>query len=652
MTWWHEGLLLDGERLDARVEENLISGEHVRSMDGTSTLTLVIHDPERELLESGVLTRPRKGPRPRTFLSSWQRLGKVKTTLGGDPYRLAGVRKDGDRLTLTLEHEITALLRQQHKPLVRSRQSYTRAQFVRELVGRVRERRIAHFIFAAEVPQPIARVQKARPTDGLLEVRIGGRLLTPEQKRYITIAKTNIEKTNAPERAALALLEACIVESTFGNPTYGDGTSVGILQLTDDKLGGSTATRGGRRDVEKVTYEFLTGTGSYAGHIGAIPAARAHPTWDPGQIAQLCQGSAFPERYEQHREEADSILQAVGGAGGTITVPEDYIFRAGNLDGEREDYWDAIQRLAAEVGWHAFVADNAFWYAKDRDLLKRAPVMMIAEQPGRRLRNVGVQYVGNIDFDWDYRKPVAELTFGAPAGELFAYPGASAEVVDLGPADGRYLLEEIRDPLGDVDQEFTLRRAAPQKPEPAPNVTTISLSGTASDGPARQRVVEIALATRSAQTNYYYYSQPGKLTENPTPPTAPAGSYRSDCSQWTRAIYLKAGLPDPGTNTTQQLANSRRVSVPRPGDLVFDAPSGANHVELFTGQFGIEGSDTIGHGSPPIDGWTVADMRAHFGGVIFGTFDFLDEGIDTSATPQPSAAVGGQTAAGGKKRGF
>ncbi|HWT23393.1 MAG TPA: hypothetical protein VN213_07795, partial [Solirubrobacteraceae bacterium] len=360
MTWWHEGLLLDGERLDARVEESLVSGEHIRSMSGTSTLTLTVHDPDRTLLTSGLLWAPRKrGRRARAPVSPDDRLGKTQLILSGDPYRLAGVRKDGHNLIATFEHEITALLREQTRPLVRSRESYTRAQFIRELVTRVKERRIAHLIFSADVRQPVERIQEPRRGVGRTEpVTIKGLRADAEQRRNIDLVLQVIEEEKAPEKAALALIEACIQEATFRNLAGGDRDSVGILQLRALHLGGSTSTRGGRRDVKLVARLFLTR--GFWGRGGAIELARAHPNWTPGQIAQEVQGSGFPDAYEPHREEADAILQAGGGAGETITVAEEYIFRAGNLDGTREDYWDAIQRLAGEVDWRAFVTDNAF----------------------------------------------------------------------------------------------------------------------------------------------------------------------------------------------------------------------------------------------------------------------------------------------------
>ena len=40
------------------------------------------------------------------------------------------------------------------------------------------------------------------------------------------------------------------------------------------------------------------------------------PNKSPGQIAQETQGSAFPDRYEGVRRQADAILAAYGGAAG------------------------------------------------------------------------------------------------------------------------------------------------------------------------------------------------------------------------------------------------------------------------------------------------------------------------------------------------
>src|SRR3954470_15543697 len=91
-------LRVDGEKLDARVEANLTpASELLLSLDGASTFSLVVDDPNRDLLESGVLARRRKARNiPRGLeLSPWQLLGRVQLSFEGTFWRLAGVGVSG-----------------------------------------------------------------------------------------------------------------------------------------------------------------------------------------------------------------------------------------------------------------------------------------------------------------------------------------------------------------------------------------------------------------------------------------------------------------------------------------------------------------------------------------------------------------------------
>jgi murein DD-endopeptidase MepM/ murein hydrolase activator NlpD len=103
--------------------------------------------------------------------------------------------------------------------------------------------------------------------------------------------------------------------------------------------------------------------------------------------------------------------------------------------------------------------------------------MTVAEQPSTSDVQRGVQYVGNIDFDWHYNKPVGELTFTVAADRWLAYPGSVCEVVGEGqdPRIGRWLNWQFRQPLDSDEMEITLQRPAPAKPEPSATIKTTTL---------------------------------------------------------------------------------------------------------------------------------------------------------------------------------
>lgn len=106
-----------------------------------------------------------------------------------------------------------------------------------------------------------------------------------------------IRHTNAPTQAARALIEAGIVESGLRNLDYGDRDSLGALQ-------------------QRPSQGWKHATDPYAGALDflaqAIPLAKSGQYKTAGALAQAVQKSAYPGRYDQHRDEALSILGGLG----------------------------------------------------------------------------------------------------------------------------------------------------------------------------------------------------------------------------------------------------------------------------------------------------------------------------------------------------
>ncbi len=73
---------------------------------------------------------------------------------------------------------------------------------------------------------------------------------------------------------------------------------------------------------------------------------------------------------------------------------------------------------------------------------------------------------------------------------------------------------------------------------------------------------------------------------------------RTDCSQWLRAVYLKAGADDPGAATGAMVGKAKPISADKlkPGDIVIYGSGGGHHVELYIGN-----GNTIGHGDEKVD---------------------------------------------------
>jgi hypothetical protein len=142
----------------------------------------------------------------------------------------------------------------------------------------------------------------------------------------ISAFRSAIDSTNAGPKASLALWMAGIVESGLRNLTRGLGTSTGPLQLLASTAQGMGLNA---RDSLGVAKAFLTR--GFTGRGGAISLAAAHPNATAGQIAQMVQGSAYPDKYDQVRAQAEQywkgqgrgtggggILGAIGGAIGHV----------------------------------------------------------------------------------------------------------------------------------------------------------------------------------------------------------------------------------------------------------------------------------------------------------------------------------------------
>jgi hypothetical protein len=100
------------------------------------------------------------------------------------------------------------------------------------------------------------------------------------------------DRLNVSDKVLLAAFEAAIVESGVHSLNWGDATSIGVFQQQD-----WWGTRAQRLDPFYAAHEFL------------IRAKRQDRPWmTAGQLAQDVQVSDFPERYDQRRVQALSLI--------------------------------------------------------------------------------------------------------------------------------------------------------------------------------------------------------------------------------------------------------------------------------------------------------------------------------------------------------
>jgi hypothetical protein len=195
--------------------------------------------------------------------------------------------------------------------------------------------------------------------------------------------------------------------------------------------------------------------------------------WDcPGcEVANgnNCPSDTYKSKFVGDAKKAIQLgggsIQGGGAAGGgTKTVTKRYAFevRAG------EDYWHAIQRLAEEVRWRAFVSNGIFYYVEELDLLTDDVWLEVKRpKPG----------IDRIRWEWDMGKPVTELTVEGRARAFAAPPGTVAKVTGEGPANGRYLVSDIQGSILVPAVSITCKKATKPLPEPAPDTKTIKTKG-------------------------------------------------------------------------------------------------------------------------------------------------------------------------------
>lgn len=493
-------LVLNGKVVDVNVADSITGGDLTLTIEGASTFTVNIHDPELSILGSGIFNN------------------RVIAVMDGVVWQLVKVSKSGDGLSITFEEYTVARLRKKDSPRKVYRDKMTRAQFVLQLVRELKSPRVPVFIPELKVRQPIAtssdrqtedqRVEDHEPGfDAKVRFTVKGEQADREQisiaERMLDVARSK----KAPATAKVALIAAGIAESLLRNLTTGHSSSVGVLQLLDTHLNGSTSTKGGRRDVELVTSLFLDR--GFTGRGGAIALSKSDN--DPASIATKVQGNRDgASTYAPYVNEARRIVSLYEGGDGSFIPGEDdedsgqakverYEFRRGQ-PGEKEDSWTAIQRLAEEVKWRAFVVRGRFYFVSDNRLIRAKPSYRIEPK---------TEGVLNVDFDLDVGKAVETARLDVVIGRWQVLPGQVVVLDGFGPADGRYLVSGVSRGLFSTVGNVELIRPVSKLPEPAASTTSDSSTTEAGGAEGLENVPEAQRSRRGVKPVAASYRPPG-----------------------------------------------------------------------------------------------------------------------------------------------
>jgi hypothetical protein len=462
-----------------------------RTIEGASTVTVTVSDRDRKLLRSGILSH------------------RLTTEIDGLFFILVGVEKQGADLHLTFEDREIYVLRTYNKPIVQSqktnRNKITRAEFILRLIKEVKEESIPYVIPELHVVQPIGKSadnadQSSKdqnrsfgiPKNSGLKVK--GAAITAEQRANANKILDTGSSRLPPRRDLVMSMMCAIQESSITNlgqplpgaynhlstdPTY---NPVGVFQQI--KHWGWPASR----DVETDAAAFFD---------KLIPYAAANPSQDYGQVIDSVQRSGKPKAYDQWKDEAEAIVTSYGLPGGTSAqansswtaqnnASTEYEFyrgipptaqaqkKKGKGGWGRESSWDCIKRLADEVQWRAFFVSGTFYYISDEDLFKSQPMATIDED---------TKGIDNIDGTYDEGKKSASLTITCEMSRWAAPPGSIIQVVNMGPWNGRWIVNTIDRSVFSRQATIVVKKPLPVLPEPKDSNLGTNATGTWTGGP-------------------------------------------------------------------------------------------------------------------------------------------------------------------------
>jgi hypothetical protein len=510
-------------KLDPHIEQAIVDGEVERMIDAASTLTVTVHDPYRSLLKSGL------------FGSAGSGLSPIDVKLDSLYFRLVKVSKADTDLTLSFEDLEVALLRLVTRSRKVNRTDMTRAEFA---LSMVRESLPHAPFFCPQLHkvQPVAgQAASTRASNGTSS---SPGVYSFDQLEALWIGAGGSADL-APTMAAIALAESSGRVDAVGGPNKDGSYDYGLWQINS---------------VHGLNTQRLTSDAAYnaqaAVSIYGSQGLDAWSTYNHGNGP-----------YRQYMQAGTAVTAAAVAAvaqkkGRSKLLP--YQFQRGGTSGETETSWDALQRLASEVNWRCFVSAGTVYFCSDDDLLAQAPKLQLDET---------TPYVSQIDFDVDTGKNASEAQLTVRAARWAAGPGTVIELSDVGPADGLWIVADIRRSLYQRDASITLHRPTKAKPEPAATSSITSITGgskaaqLALDGSPAAAAASglpepIATAYRAAQAiaaQKYPYVWGGGHGAAGTPDhgvsghadsagTIPVGDVGYDCSGSTSAVLAAANM--------------------------------------------------------------------------------------------------------------
>lgn len=168
---------------------------------------------------------------------------------------------------------------------------------------------------------------------------------------------------------------------------------------------------------------------------------------------------------------------------------------------DKQDSWEVSGQVAEDVRWRRFSNGRQLVVGSETWLLKR-------DKTVDQVREF-VSGVSNIDYNLDTGRRASEATVTCEIAQWVSPPGNAVAVAGMGAADGRWLVAEVAQSIGEATGSVKLVRARHDLKEPPPEKTKKSgdkgdpdflpdqggsAGGGAASNSARERMVAFALA--------------------------------------------------------------------------------------------------------------------------------------------------------------
>ena len=432
---------------DIDVREICLRAEIVDVMKGSPSLEFDIWDPDGDLRTSGRLNRT------------------VDIHIGGGRwYRLADIKRgEGGTLTLIFESKWSDRLKRKFGPMKQSRAKGTRAEFILAAINKVAKGQVEFICPELTKKQPMDKKEKTKKKKKERKQGFG-----PGDKKEIQVKKSdadsaqidNIDRVlttgkrlGASDKVMIGSIETITQESN-ANRWATNGQFVGLFQQS--KAYGWPATRNPEKDAA-------------AWFKKAMKIDKQLPQTEASIIARKVQMNNLPahmpptvQDFEQWKEEAEHTYSLWKG-GNTVTTSREYYKKYEFEIAEDQNFWDGILELADEVKWALWINKNTIWYMAEEDLYK-------ARHRGR-IRE-GEDGVLALSWDMDDHKVVNEARITADMDRWVAPIGSVVVLDNEGPANGRWLVTEIRKSLFDWTGTIQLEKPTESEPEPRPSTAT------------------------------------------------------------------------------------------------------------------------------------------------------------------------------------